>query len=448
MLLLACALAPALARAQATAPAQTQEPVPAKPPLPATPAAPSAPADAPPAATDAHGVKTPAATQPAATAPAATPAAQQQPAGAPVAQASSDNGAAQPPVTPAPPPSSPQTTSESTAQPPVPATEGTATEGAQAEAEKPTLPWSAALIWRQGYVVAGFDRGVGQSFNPTYTWTFLGLFGYRFDKNTSLSVFQPVTIELTDSQTTNTRQELWVLDTILDLSHTFYEMQPVTDQTFKFSAGVGGLLPLSKTSQAESMYFAPRVRSGVEYDFKHVLHGLGLSADATYMRRLLGSNVIAAQGPYSCATVNESLSHPCTSLDSAPSTVDEILFITAADLSISSKWRAGMQLWFYWDHSESFGTVTFTEASGGINPLKLTDTSPTHWHNSRLFTFSLGYAFTDWFTAGARLTNSFGERSPNSNLRAPFNPLDTVVGIDMSVSFDKLYMSTRGHGGS
>ena len=60
----------------------------------------------------------------------------------------------------------------------------------------------------------------------------------------------------------------------------------------------------------------------------------------------------------------------------------------------------------------------------------------------------LAYAFTEWFTAGARITNTFSERSPDGELRAPLNPLDTRVGVDLSVSFDKLYMSTRGHGGS
>jgi hypothetical protein len=310
------------------------------------------------------------------------------------------------------------------------------------------VPWSAALVWRQGYVVAGLDRSVGQSFNPTYQWTFLGLLGYHLDKDTAIGLIQPATVELTDSNTTNTRQEFWMLDTILDLSHTFYEYQPVADQTLKLSGGVGALLPLSKTSQAESMIFAPRLRGGGGYEWKHVLAGLGLSADVTYMRRFLSSNTIAATGPYSCATIDETLSHGCTRLDSFPSTRDEVLFIFAGDLGLSSKVHFGMQLWFYWDYSATLGTATFTDPSGGVSPIKLSDASTTHWHDSRLFTFSLSYAFTDWFTGAARVTNTFSERSPDASLRAPFNPLDTTVGIDMSVSFDKLYLSTRGHGGS
>src|SRR4051812_36591292 len=185
------------------------------------------------------------------------PSAGEQP--APAVQQNSDANATQAPVAVEPTASGPDTAAAATSQPPVPAPEGAKAEAEQGEAEKAKLPWSASLIWRQGYVVAGLDRTAYQSFNPTYTWTFLALLGYRFDKDTTLSLIQPATIELTDSASTNTRQELWFLDTILDLSHTFYEMEPVKDdQTLKLGAGVGVSLPLSKASQAESMIFAPR----------------------------------------------------------------------------------------------------------------------------------------------------------------------------------------------
>src|SRR5262249_30086363 len=132
------------------------------------------------------------------TAPEAAAAAQQPsaPAGEPpstppatAAQPGAEGGAQQTPAVTSPPaPSGPATTATITAQPPVPATEGAASESEKAADEKPTLPWSAALIWRQGYVVAGFDRGTGQTFNPTYTWTFIALLGYELDKDTSLSL--------------------------------------------------------------------------------------------------------------------------------------------------------------------------------------------------------------------------------------------------------------------
>lgn len=444
MLLCACAVAPGTVRAQTNPPAQAPEAAAAAPP-----AVPAAPTVAAPATPDATAVPE-AAPKPAeasATPQAAQSSAAAQP--APAAQPSSDANATQAPVTTPPATSGPEAAATATTQPPVPATEGAPAETEHAEGEKPTLPWSAALIWRQGYVIAGLAPNAYRTFNPTYTWTFIGLAGYRFDKDTSFSVFQPAVVELTDSATTNTRQELWFLDTILDLSHTFYEMEPVKDaQTLKLGAGVGASLPLSKASQAEGMIFAPRARVGATYDFKHVLEGLGLGADFYYSRRLLTSNTLAAAGPYSCSIVNETLSHPCTRLDSFPSTQDELLAIASADLGVSSKLHVGLQLWFYWDHSASLATATFTDPSGGTNPLTLNDGSTTHWHNSRLFTTSVSYAFTQWFTAGLRITNTFNERSPNGALRAPLNPLDTLVGVDLSVSFDKLYMSTRGHGGS
>jgi hypothetical protein len=441
MLLCACAIAPGAARAQASPPAQPPETAPV-----AAPAVPTASAAPPGTAQD----TTAAPASPSEPAAADTTAAPHAAQPAPAAQPSSDADATQTPVTTPPPPTGLEGAAAETAQPPAPTSEGgAAAEAGYAGGGNALLPWSAALIWRQGYVVAGLDRNAYQSFNPTYTWTFLAFGVYRFDKKTSLSLIQPATVELTDSATTSTRQELWFLDTILELSHTFYEMEPVKDaQTLKLSAGAGASLPLSKASQAEGMIFAPRVRGGASYEFRHVLGGLGLGADMYYSRRLLTSNTLAATGPYSCATVNETLSHPCTRLDSFPSTQDELLAIASADLGVSSKLHVGLQLWFYWDHSAELATATFTDPSGGTNPLTLEDGSTTHWHNSRLFTTSVSYAFTEWFTGGLRVTNTFNERSPNGELRAPLNPLDTLVGVDLSVSFDKLYMSTRGHGGS
>src|SRR5436190_14574869 len=234
ILLCACAVAPGAVRAQTNPPTQPEAAPPAPPAVPA-----AAPTAAAPATPDATAVPeaAPKSADTSATPQAAQPAAAAQ--RAPAEQSSSDANATQAPVTTPPATSGPAAVATETTQPPVPATEGAAAETEHAEGEKPTLPWSAALIWRQGYVIAGLAPNAYQTFNPTYTWTFIGLAGYRFDKDTSFSVFQPAVVELTDSATTSTRQELWFLDTILDLSHTFYEMEPVKDaQTLKLGAGV------------------------------------------------------------------------------------------------------------------------------------------------------------------------------------------------------------------
>jgi hypothetical protein len=73
------------------------------------------------------------------------------------------------------------------------------------------------------------------------------------------------------------------------------------------------------------------------------------------------------------------------------------------------------------------------------------DLSTTHSRNSRWLLFGLGYKITEWFSATARLTNIFSERGMAGQLRAPLNPIDTVIGLELAVSFDQLYLSTQPH---
>lgn len=311
------------------------------------------------------------------------------------------------------------------------------------EAEKPWLPWMAAFSWSQGYTAAGFFKRSNQTHNPTYAWSFLLTAGYNFDKDTALSANQYSVIELTDSETTNTRQELVLYDTTLDLSHKFVTYHVDPDQDLALTGGGGLVLPTSKTSRAASLILGTRARVAATYSWKRVLHGLDVGPSFSYQRRWNGSNTVAAAGPFPCALTGRGASQDCGYLGSLSTSRDVFLLGLDGNVQLTEHWVAGVSLTFWWVLARGFDPVTESTSSG---PVVVGDMSTTHSRNSRWLLFSLGYKITDWFTATARVNNIFSERGMAGQLRGPLNPLDTVVGLELAVSFDQLYLSTRAHG--
>lgn len=311
----------------------------------------------------------------------------------------------------------------------------------EAEEDKPFVPWMASLMWSNGYTVAGLSRSSTLTFNPTYAWAFLLTAGYNFDKRTSLVLNQYAVLELTDSDTTTTRQELFLYDTALDASHKFIMLEPSPEQEFVLSAGGGVLFPTSKTSRAASLILGTRARVGANYSWKRVLHGLDVGPSFSYQRRWNGSNTLAAQSPFPCLRAGGA-SQDCGYLGSLSTSRDVFLLGVDANLELTEKWFANVSLTFWWVLARSFDTTVENTSTG---PVLLPDMSLTHSRNSRWLLFGLGYKITDWFSATARVTNIFSERGMAGQIRGVFNPIDTVIGLELAVSFDQLYLSTQPH---
>jgi hypothetical protein len=309
------------------------------------------------------------------------------------------------------------------------------------EAEKPQLPWMGSFSWTQGYTAAGLAPGSTQTFNPTYAWAFLLTAGYNFDKATALIVNQYAVLELTDSDTTNTRQELALYDTTADVSHKLhYELNPHQELALVGALGLG--FPTSKTSQAASLILTTRARIGAAYSWKRVLHGLEVGPSFSYWRRFNSSNTLAAESRFPCDRTG-SASQDCFALGSASTSRDVFLLGLDGNLSLTDKWVAGVSLTFFWILARPLSS---TEEMTLTGPVPVSDASITHARNTRWLLLSLGYKITDWFSATARVTNIFSERGPAGQLRGPLNPIDTVLGLDLAISFDQLYLSSHGHG--
>jgi hypothetical protein len=334
---------------------------------------------------------------------------------------------------------------------PAAATAATASASPPAEVEEDEdetgLPWLASLSWGHAYNAAGISRSAYQTFNPAYAWSFNGILGYRFDERTSIALSQGLAIELTDSDTTNTRQEPWLLDTAIDAERELIEHEFDADHTLGATGALGILLPTSKPSRAATMLFAGRAELGGSYTVDDVLHGLSAGVSVAYTHRFLRSNVLAAETSYACVESDlQDTTRSCSHLGSLTNTRD--LFVLGIDgsLELTEELTLGAQVSFGWNLGAGLSDEELSIEGSRDGVVRIGDDSLTHWRNSRVIGFSLEYAFTDWFTGATLFTNSFAERSAiDGRYRAPFNAQDMTFGLELTVSFDQLYAATRGH---
>jgi hypothetical protein len=370
-------------------------------------------------------------------APVAPPEEEEQPPSEP-----SGEEASPPPTAVAPPLAEPEA-----------ATAATASASPPAEVEEDdesSLPWMASLSWSHAYNTAGLSRSAYQTFNPQYAWSFNAMLGYRFDDRTSIALSQGLAIELTDSDTTNTRQEPWLLDTAIDGERELIEHELDADHTLGATGSLGILLPTSKPSRAATMLFAGRAKLGGEYTADDVVHGLSAGVSFSYTHRFLRSNVLETESSYACVEGDlQDTTRSCSHLGSLTNTRDLFVLGVEGSLGLTEELTLGAQVSFGWNLGGSLNDQELAIDGSRDGVVRVGDDSLTHWRNSRVIGLSLEYEFTDWFTGATLFTNSFAERSVvDGQYRGPFNAQDMVLGLELTVSFDELYEVTRGHAAS
>lgn len=345
------------------------------------------------------------------------------------------------PVTPAP---APPPTEETILPQPAPATSLDRVE--TDDVGKPKVPWTASFEWTQTYNAAGLTRGGTQTYNPEYSWGFKLSLGYVFDERTSVTLSQPVSVELTDSdennsreEVTTTRQEWWLLDTALDVSHSLpvYELAPA--HKLKLSGSLRLLIPISKTSQARTTVLGSRAALAAAYTYDHLLQGFDAGLSLGYLHRFTRANTIETETSFPCFRVGSDLSESCTHLGGSSVTADLVALGVSVGLKMTSALHVALALAIGWNRGHGFEAVPLAIETGEIT---VKDNSVSHWRNVRSIGLSVDYAFTDWFSATAGITNDFSELGPDGEPRGPFHALDMQLGLGLRVSFDQLYLAT------
>jgi hypothetical protein len=304
-------------------------------------------------------------------------------------------------------------------------------------------PWSLSLSWDQGYNAAGFDQGGEQSFNPEYAWGFRLGFGWDFeDSDFVFSWSQGLAVELTDSDSTVTRQELLLTDMTLGLAHPF-EFELADDRRWTLSPRIALLAPISKASQAADVIVGTQLGATASYSYDAWLQGVTLSSNAGYTRRWASSNVASAQVPFPCLPAGAEASIDCVHLGSSTTSRDLFSIGVGVSAGITEELSAGLDVTFGWTLGHGLAEIEREIDSGST--LRFGD-DETHLRTSRTITFNLGYAFLPWLSTSLFVNNGFSELGPDGERRTPFNAVDTVVGTAVTLSIDQLVLESRGDG--
>jgi hypothetical protein len=311
--------------------------------------------------------------------------------------------------------------------------------------DRAPLPWRASVSWNQGYAMAGFVRDTAQTFNPTYIWDFLFSVGYSFNRDTVLSAMQPMMIELTDSDSTVSRQQFLIDDTALDLAYTFLRSEPRPAEALKLAVSGRLLFPTSLASQAAGMVVGTRAAISGSYAFDHVLRGLLTRSQLRYTHRWNRYTTPTAEEPYPCTTTSDEETTECEQLAGFSNLTDSVVLALGGDLGFAEDWTLSVDVTLGFGRGNPLEDTSVAIDTGEAEVL---DTSQTHWRNTYSLDIAVGYEFTRWFSVAASISNGSSQRAPNGDLRAPFSPYDTSVGLLMVLSVDELYASSQKHGGA
>jgi hypothetical protein len=312
------------------------------------------------------------------------------------------------------------------------------------KSDRAPLPWRASVSWNQGYAMAGFVRSTQQTHNPTYIWDFLFSVGYSFNRDLVLSAMQPMLIELTDSDSTTSRQQFMIDDTALDLAYTFLRSEPRPAQALKLAVSGRLLFPTSLASQAAGTVVGTRAAISGSYAFEQILHGLLTRSELRYTHRWNRYATPTAEEPYPCTDASGK-TVDCEELGGISNLTNAVVFAVGGDLGFAKDWTLSADITLGWGRGDPFEDTSVGTETGEV---EVPDTSQTHWRNTYSLDFAVGYEFTRWFSLSASISNGSSQRAPNGDLRAPFSPYDTSVGLLMVFSVDELYASSQKHGGA
>jgi hypothetical protein len=310
------------------------------------------------------------------------------------------------------------------------------------EDESSTLPWrGTTLTFSQALNLYALSRSAQLSYDPTYAWTFILQPRFYLTKKTYLNLDQRLAIELTDSNTTLNRQRAMLSDTVVGVDTEFWSIKLPRLGELALLAGAHVIAPSSIASRAATMLFGLRGRAGTQLTFEHVLHGASLGAQVAYSQRFLRHNTLEASDPYPCVSGGSSAQN-CGFLGSTTNVRNVISAILTGTLELNKQFAIEMLVWLSWVRGADLAPSSVTTSTGFV--VDLPDSSATHWRNDRYLVLGLDWNATDWLSLGLSLIDYFPERNPDGTLRSLGKPIDLLVGLSATVSFDKLYLASIG----
>jgi hypothetical protein len=313
------------------------------------------------------------------------------------------------------------------------------------EAKEEGLPFRGSSFgFYQTLTGNSFVKDTQLSYNPTYAWAFDLNLLWHFNRRFQVILNQGLNVELTSSDLTLYRREPRLTDTSATFGALILKTKTWNDSQFILNGSLGLVAPTSLTSQAATMTLGTRVGLTSTLSLPKVLQGLGINFALGYLHRFLRSNVVAvADSGFPCNPGVGSVSREfCTSLGSSTNLQLALTAGLSAELALTEKWGLSASYTHAWRRAANLSD-DYTPMTLDGSDVELADGSRRHWRNLNTIDVTVTYFALGWLGLGASVTNLFADRGPNSQIRAPFRPMDTYLGLNVNVRLDELYLAAN-----
>jgi hypothetical protein len=304
------------------------------------------------------------------------------------------------------------------------------------------LPWrNSFFIWSHGLTTNTLASDSQLTHNPTYYQQFSLRPRWNFTDTLSLRLRQDLWIELTDSETTVSRQEPELFDTTLSL----IDVNVLEVAGIALGGGPQLIFPLSPASRAAERIMGTAAIVAATRSFQGVLQGLALQLSGSYTHFWGGSNVATTATSYPCQIAEPLTTGIACSQTAGFSTVRDWFIATlAAQLVVLPGFSVNTDFTYWWQLAHGLAEGTTDTLAG---PVVVGDGSATHFRNLTWWTLSASYQFFDWMEASIGLSTLTSQRNPDQSRRNPFINPDTELRLSALVLLDRLYMVARAQGG-
>ncbi len=258
------------------------------------------------------------------------------------------------------------------------------------------LSFSLPVFFSQSVNTRGLRRDSQLTYDPTYTWTLSVRPRWNVSERLSLGARQDLTLELTESNLTSRRRQVWVDDTRFDASYTMRARPLGVSLTWMAMLR----LPTSLVSigARRSVNLGGGVLAIRSVD---VLGGLVFYGLLSYRAWLSGSNVIRVRGgdeAFACDLSGVGSTSACEQAGGFTTTIGTLSMIGQVSLIPRERWTLSLALVAEVHHAHRVGEACVDVLSSPEPVCLAGDRSRDHIRTLTQFSLSLGYDIRDYLT--------------------------------------------------
>ncbi|MDD5307179.1 MAG: hypothetical protein PHU25_07645 [Deltaproteobacteria bacterium] len=353
------------------------------------------------------------------------------------------------------------TTEPAPAQPATTATPASPTEASGEKAkgskekkeEEFVRPFAGTSIyWENSFSAISLDKEYDYTWNPVYEMGFGVRPVWAVTKSVSLSTDIGFSTELTNSDFSKEKHEVFFNDIPLNVR---YRYRADINEDVNFNTGLKGglLIPTSKMSQYTTLYTALSLGTKVGFTFPNVASGLSLSWDPSFKKYFHESATPKPEDnllldiPPSEQQTSEQFQALAFSDGENPS------WSIANGLNLSLNIVDQLTFAFGYAHTYIYtyavSDVTTTDAESCRTTPKGCEDARNTGHNERgvymqSFTYGLDYTPWDVLTFSIGAITSSNQLGPDGQYRTPFFNRATMLTFGVSLDLDAMISSIEG----